>query len=265
MFNEDSAQNNDFYGVTLDNGIELPYGGSKSITGLKNSMYDPRGNGSAFGLDYRAETKNQAARENISSWGVLGFFDDPRKAAYMAAYFDRHPNEIIRKFEALPPKGRRTAVYKGALAPEWPKDLFDKLPFEPEAIKAKSAEKQAQIQARQGERGTQNRLDKTGKSSPVNDTGAWRDLLHGRGIKGGQIAAVLSAIGANGGDDIKNKTVVSQLVHKTATDAKRVLAQLGLNLDDPATIEKIKTSQALSESISESQQQLDRIRQLIKY
>lgn len=260
MFEDQSADSN-FYGVVLKDGTKIPYGGANSSTGLKYATYEPQGNGSVFGLNYKAQSPNPAAKASISSFGVLGFFDDPREAAYTCAYFDRHPNEMIKKFEALPPgKGRRNAVYKGALAPKFPADLYTAIPIDPVEIKARAAEKKAKMQQRQV--GTPS-APAGPQMNPIRaiDTGEWKDLLHTHGLKGGKIAAALTAVGANGGNAQKNIETVLSIKEKSAKEAVDILKQLGLDLSNPATLEKIKQLEPLSESTA----LLDRIRQLIRY
>jgi hypothetical protein len=260
MFEDDQSVDSDFYGVVLKNGIKIPYGGSGSTTGLKYATYEPNGNGSVFGLNYKAQSPNPAAKETISSFGVLGFFDDPREAAYTCAYFDRNPTEMIKKFESLPPgKGRRTAIYKGALAPKFPPDLYTAIPIDPAEIKAKAAEKAAKMKKRTVGTPAKAAGPQMNPIRPI-DTGAWKDLLHTNGLKGGQIAAALTAVGANGGNNQKNIETVLSIKEKSAKEAVDTLKQLGLDLSNPAAIQKIKGMQPLSESA-----ELDRIKQLIKY
>ena len=51
----------------------------------------------------------------------------------------------------------------------------------------------------------------------------------------------------------------------SAEDAMAALEEKGINLEDPLTLSKVTSAPVVNESLSESQQQLDRIKQLIKY
>lgn len=138
--------------ITLADGTTIIMTDSKqSPTGLKYTGYSVNSNGVSINpaLKYESIVRSPEALANISSRGTLGFFDDPRKAAYLSGYFMKHPEEIIKKFKDMKQKfekegkrGWRVAVYSGKLAPDFPEDLFTAIPTpDPEKIKQFAAEK----------------------------------------------------------------------------------------------------------------------------
>ena len=241
------------YTVILDNGVEIECTDNpNSTTGLMNSSYSPNSNG---GEDrpFLAYLNERSKVSAISSRGVLGFFKDPREAAYMVAYFLAHPDAVIKQFEQLKqqnPKGFRTAVYQGALAPKFPADLYTKIPFDEREVKEIAASK-----------GTPAGSSKTKSRTVSTANKAWKEYRSSLGIThGSQLLSVLP-----GGNTPANTTFLGKLAQMPAEDAIAALASKGVNLDDANVLAKVTGAPVVKESLSESQQQLDRIKQLIKY
>jgi hypothetical protein len=128
-------------------------------------------------------------------------------------------------------------------------DLYTKIPFDEQEVKEIAASK-----------GTPAGSGKTKTRVRSGANAAWKDFRSSLGIKhGSQLLPVL------GGSNPENMKFLSSLGQMSADDAMSALAAKGVNLDDPATLAKVTGAPVVNESLAESQQQLDRIKQLIKY
>jgi hypothetical protein len=241
--------------ITLSDGTDIDLNAS-SPTGLIGAAYDPSTGGSAtpfVALGNRAQAEQQDKRvADYKAGGStvhVGFFKDPRQAAYVAAKFKENPKQAMDIWAQRPNPGVRGQGRKFLQSLDqyynFPKDLFDALPADIEQIKAMAASKP------KGQRKPGDAVSKR----PADAMKDWNGMLKQAGVSASQILTAL------GGDD-KTRDLLLSLRAQPAEVGKQELAKLGINLDDAAAMAKIK---ALKESLDESQQQLDRIKQLLKY
>lgn len=228
--------------VTLSDGTKIVLNPS-SPTGLRHSIYDPAtgGRNTPF-VASGSRASTQARDPRVADYKPgdrvmhLGFFDDPRKAAYVAAKFEEDPSYAMDLWANRPNRGVRghgmaflrslDRYYK------FPDDLFTELPGDIEQIKAMSKG-----------RDRAPRADSTARSGGVAGTMKdWNSMLQSLGIRGGQIAAAL------GGDRDRAIAQVLRLRNAPVDQAKGELKQLGIDLDDADTVARIKGMAALSES-----------------
>lgn len=243
--------------IQLSNGVSIPLNPSKgSTTGVKGAAYDPSTGGmrSPFvAIVPRAEVVSMDPRmSNFKAGGGmmhLGFFDDPRKAAYASAEFMQKPLTRKQRIDNWFKLGDKASIRNDGFGTyDFPSDLMTN----PELAAAvepavKNWDQQAQ--------------EYGGKGGNYADPKArdWRGLTSSLGIKGSQIVGIMP------GDRAENERFISQLALKSADVAKQELLKRGVDLDNQAVVDKIKASTTTKESMMESQQQLDRIKQLIKY
>lgn len=232
--------------VTVSDGTKIVLN-PNSPTGLKHSLYDPATGGRntpfvASGSRASTQARDPRVAEYKPGDRVmhLGFFDDPRKAAYVAAKFEEDPSYAMDLWANRPNRGVRgqgmaflrslDRYYK------FPDDLFTELPGNIEQIKAMSKS-----------RSRAPRVDRDVRTGGVaGEMKDWNSLLQGLGIRGGQIAAAL------GGDRDRAIAQVLRLRNAPVDQAKGELKQLGIDLDDPGTVQKIKGMTALAESLDQS-------------
>lgn len=242
--------------ITLSDGTEIDLNAS-SPTGLMGAAYDPSTGGAstpfvAMGSRANAEQQDKRVADYKAGGSTVhvGFFKDPRQAAYVASRFKENPKEAMDIWAQRPNPGVRGQGRKFLQSLDqyynFPKDLYDTLPADIEQIKAMAASKP------KGQRKPGDAV----VTKPVTAMKGWNDLIKSLGISGSGIWAAM-------GGDPQSQNFLLGLREKPADQAKQELKAKGIDLDNPATIDKIKGLQ--KESMMESQHELDRIRQLIKY
>lgn len=183
----------------------------------------------------------QSSNQNIQ----IGYFSDPREAAYASALFNSNPKLFLDDWD-----------YRNNI--DFPSDLY-KLPRRTdEIIKKLTIEKAERSRERSHDGiGVVHREPKENY-----DKIEWKAFLQKHGIRGGQILANLP----NSTPDDRTQSVqfISNLQRMNAEDALKSLKSRGLDLTDPVVLDKIKKSEVLSESTSlnESKQTLNRIKTL---